>query len=325
MLDALAAQTHRDFRVLVFDQSADTRQNSDSVDRLDDPSIAHIIDDRRGKSYALNDAIRASRAPFLAFTDDDCAPAPEWLERSLATLGSDDSIGLLFGNVIAYEHDPNEAFVPAVTFERSVSHHGPLMRSRGVIGMGANMVVRRSALSSTGLFDEDLGPGGRLRTGEDCELTYRMLRHGHVVHCDSELDVVHFGARSNVDGAAAAYIHDSYFDDRCRIRQAPAHRRCSSRDSRAARVHQDRRVRPRVDRTTETAVSRATTHQVLGRGRRRLANRSELATAGCPGATERHRASRRRLGRPERTRRMSRRRADRELGQFAVDLGRSGC
>ncbi len=211
VLDALAAQTHRDFRVLVFDQSADTGQNSDSVDRLDDPRIAHIVDDRRGKSHALNDAIRASRAPVLAFTDDDCSPAPKWLERSLATLAADDSIGLLFGNVIAFEHDPNDVFVPAVTFECSVSYSGPVMRSRGVIGMGANMVVRRSALKSTGLFDEDLGPGGRLRTGEDCELTYRMLQNGHVVHCNSEVDVVHHGARSNVDDAAAHYIHDSYF------------------------------------------------------------------------------------------------------------------
>lgn len=211
MLGALAVQTHRDFRVLVFDQSADPGQNSASIKGLADPRFAHIVDDRRGKSLALNDGVRASTASILAFTDDDCTPAPDWLERSLTTFETHESVGLLFGNVIAYDHDDHDVFVPAREYRRATSYRGPVMRSHGVIGMGANMVVRRSALATTGLFDEDLGPGGRLRTGEDCELTYRMLRHGHVVLCDHELDVVHHGGRSIVGDVAADYVIDSYF------------------------------------------------------------------------------------------------------------------
>jgi len=60
---ALDAQTHRDFELRVVDDSGD-------------PPM--------GPSVARDDGWRATSAPLVAFTDDDCEPAPDWLEQLVA-------------------------------------------------------------------------------------------------------------------------------------------------------------------------------------------------------------------------------------------------
>ena len=52
-------------------------------------------EENRGLSAARNTGIRAARAPIVAFTDDDCVPAVDWLERLLEAYDvSDDAVGI---------------------------------------------------------------------------------------------------------------------------------------------------------------------------------------------------------------------------------------
>jgi GT2 family glycosyltransferase len=46
------------------------------------------------------------------------------------------------------------------------------------IGHGANMAFRRSVLLDLGLFDERLGAGSALRSGEDADMLFRCLEAG---------------------------------------------------------------------------------------------------------------------------------------------------
>jgi len=48
-----------------------------------------------GPAAQRNLGWRAARAPLIAFTDDDCRPAPDWLERLVAA--ADSSGGILQG------------------------------------------------------------------------------------------------------------------------------------------------------------------------------------------------------------------------------------
>jgi hypothetical protein len=77
--------------------------------------------------------------------------------------------------------------------------------------MGANMFVSRGVFTAAGGFDQDLGPGGELITGEDCELAYRALRRGFPVSQDPTLELVHWGARPTRGGVARQLVITAFF------------------------------------------------------------------------------------------------------------------
>ena len=77
--------------------------------------------------------------------------------------------------------------------------------------MGANMFVRRRVFDQIGCFDEDLGPGGVLLTGEECELTYRALKHGLEVVCDPLLTLTHWGARPVAGDVAKQLVNMGFY------------------------------------------------------------------------------------------------------------------
>lgn len=211
MLGTAVGQTHERFRLVVLDQSDDVEPNRRAVAALSDRRIEHVSDGRRGKSRALNLGLGLTDSPYVAFTDDDCELPPEWLERLLDALASRPTAGLAFGTLAPAAHEPDTHFIPSIAFSSRRVLCGPPDRAYGLIGMGANMIVRRAALDVTGLFDEDLGPGGVLHTGEECELGYRMLRSGFDVVQDPAPVVIHHGARTRAGGVASDLVNTGFF------------------------------------------------------------------------------------------------------------------
>src|SRR4051794_33546447 len=90
MLASLREQTlgHDAFEVVVVDDASDdegeTRAALDAAVGRGDLDLRVIHRERsRGPAVARNEGWRAARAPLVAFTDDDCRAAPEWLESAL--------------------------------------------------------------------------------------------------------------------------------------------------------------------------------------------------------------------------------------------------
>jgi len=124
-----------------------------------------------GPTAKRNVGWRATSAPVIAFTDDDCRAAPGWL-ASLLEAGA--------GEVIVQgrtEPDPDEAHL---------LH--PLARTVGVSGPSGwfetcNIAYPRSILERLGGFDERFGFGG-----EDTDLAWRAIEAGERPHfADSAL------------------------------------------------------------------------------------------------------------------------------------------
>lgn len=211
LLPTVVQQTHDDFRFLVVDQSDDPAPNAAAIRALDDARLEHLVHAQKGKSRALNLALSQSSAPIVAFTDDDCTLPADWLATAVRLMHEQPEVGVLFGNLTPAPHDSERWFIPAIQFERPRVHRGPLLWSRGLLGMGANMIIRRSVLETIGYFDEDLGPGGPHFTGEEVELTYRALQHGFRVEQHPALRVMHWGARPFDGGVAKKLINSGYF------------------------------------------------------------------------------------------------------------------
>lgn len=210
LLPTVLAQDAPDFELIIVDQST-TDETSLVVAKYADPRVAYVRHSAVGKSKALNLALSRARADIFAFTDDDCTLPADWLSRGARLFSELPTVSLAFGSLVPIEHDPTSHFVPAIIFDRRRIIRGRPWISRGLLGMGANMFATRRLFATVGGFDEDLGPGGRLRTGEECELTYRALKDGQAVIQEPGLTVTHWGARPFAGGVARRLVTDGFF------------------------------------------------------------------------------------------------------------------
>lgn len=115
-----------------------------------------------GPAAARNAGWRAARGDVIAFTDDDCMPAPGWLRAGLAALEADAEVVGVSGKLIV----PIEG-VPT-DYERNAA------RLETAEFVTANCFYRRDALERIGGFDERFPLAWR----EDSDLHFRLLAVG---------------------------------------------------------------------------------------------------------------------------------------------------
>jgi len=184
----------RDIELVVIDQSADDRTRDACAPFAADPRFRYVHNLRRGLSRAYNRGIAETRAPILAFTDDDCVAPTDWAASILAVFEREPDIDMVYGQVIAPQAWPAGTHIPTLLYDR------PERISRGtgvrIIGMGANFAARRALFERVGLFDEALGGGGPLRSSQDFDFQYRVFRAGGVIRLSPEVNVEHHGART---------------------------------------------------------------------------------------------------------------------------------
>jgi hypothetical protein len=171
---------------VVVDQSADAeteklvRQVAKAVYVRSGPGLAH----------GRNVAVAETSAPIVAFTDDDVAVGPDWLELISTAFEEADRVGAVCGRAVT----PDGALLPG---SRSGVYEWPV--SPFELGSGFNFAFRRKALEEVGPFDEELGAGAPYEAGEDTDMLYRILRAGWRVLCSDEITVVHHDLRPRRD------------------------------------------------------------------------------------------------------------------------------
>lgn len=123
------------------------------------------LEQNRGPARARNAAWRASTAPYVAFTDDDCVPEPGWLDGGLRMLRFDDSIGVVQGRT-TLPADADTYPWSDWTVSRDIRQPTPWFE-------GCNLFFRRDALEAVGGFDESIG-----WFGEETALGWGVLAGG---------------------------------------------------------------------------------------------------------------------------------------------------
>lgn len=177
LIDALERQTleRSSFEIVIVDDASGDR-TWETLERLAAQTTLRLCAVRAerngGPATARNAAASIARGRALAFTDDDCLPAPSWLAELLA--------GLEGADVVQGQTLP----VPA---EQRAS--GPWARTVWITGTTSlfetcNLGWRREVFDRLGGFagGRPSSPKGtRAHFGEDVELGWRMLRGGGTV------------------------------------------------------------------------------------------------------------------------------------------------
>lgn len=199
-LRSIAVSAYHDFDVIVVDQSEDgDTERAVQATVSGDQRFRYIRSVSHGLSVARNLAVDSARGPILAFTDDDCEVAEDWLPAIAQHFRDQHDVGQVCGIVQPAPYDTSEGFIPASGFRTRMRINSPWLKWREK-GIGANMSFRLDTLRQVGPFDEILGAGGSLYTCEDADMTYRVLRAGFAVLNVTDAVVLHYGFRNWTQG-----------------------------------------------------------------------------------------------------------------------------
>jgi GT2 family glycosyltransferase len=187
--------------LVVVDQSR-SDDTADAVAPLcRDPRLRFIRSPTAGVSRARNIGIRTSTNEIVLITDDDVTVPPDWARNFVAAIAPLDRVAVAFCRVDAADHDDSRGFIPDHAVDRPVLVRSLFSKSRAR-GIGAGMAVRRDRVLALGGFDEQLGPGAPLRSGEDRDLAARALTAGWWLYQTPLATVVHHGFRTWSEGRA---------------------------------------------------------------------------------------------------------------------------
>jgi len=180
LLDALRAQSWRDFEIVV----ADDHSGDGSAEEARRRGAVVVSADGIGAVAARRTGVRTARGEVLAFTDSDCRPRPGWLAAVAAAMADGAEV----------VHGPTVPARPPKPMERSMAS--------GQEGLypTCNIAYRRTVFDKLGGFDGRAAGllGFRHETrarglgfGEDTLLAWRARRAGHDVRFASEAVVEH--------------------------------------------------------------------------------------------------------------------------------------
>ena len=157
--------------------------------------VRYVFEPKPGLGNAHNAGVAVARGEILAFTDDDCYPAPDFL-RCLWSAFGDPSVGYLGGRILL--HDPADVRVTTVRHPDSVTFPPHSFIKAGSFFSGANMAFRRRVLAEIGGFDPLFGPGG-LFNAEDLDAAGRASAIGWKGQYRPEVIVRHHHGRKAAD------------------------------------------------------------------------------------------------------------------------------
>jgi O-antigen biosynthesis protein len=144
-----------DFEVLIVDQSPNDVCEI-AVKKLDDTRLKLIRTTTVGRSRGANLGAFYASGSIIAFTDDDITVPAGWLKRITAIFRKEQDVGVYYGAVAAAPHDRSEFLIPEYLPAAYQVTRGRLVHA-AVIGMGANMAVRRDVFRDIGGFDALMG------------------------------------------------------------------------------------------------------------------------------------------------------------------------
>ena len=185
-LSALAAQDQpRDgFEVIVVDDGS-RKPPRGLVARFESAMQIRLIEQRNaGPAAARNAGAAAARAPFLAFTDDDCCPTPEWLTALGVELSARPHCAV-GGPVVSSLTNPCAVASQLLVdfLYQYFDHHD----SHGRFFVTANVAMPTDLFQSIGGFDQTFP----FAAAEDRDFCERWQERGHGLASTEAAIVLH--------------------------------------------------------------------------------------------------------------------------------------
>ncbi|MEL6939337.1 MAG: glycosyltransferase family 2 protein [Cyanobacteria bacterium J06598_1] len=164
-LSAIAQQTYdtANYEVVVVDNGSEPAAQIAAV--VADFSFARYALELQPGSYAArNKGLMLAKGEILAFTDSDCIPSPNWLEKGVTQLTAAEGCGLVAGRIQLFfrgdRANPVELYESVTAFPQQsllTQQHGAAT---------ANVFTFRAVMDAVGPFDANLRSNGDIEWGQ---------------------------------------------------------------------------------------------------------------------------------------------------------------
>lgn len=164
-------------------------------------SAIFLRQSNQGPAAARNFGACHATGEILAFTDSDCRPSPDWIEQLLGGFETTE-IGAVAGTYTL--GNPENLLARLIQAEIAWRHRkfGPFIRAFG----SYNVAIRREVFFQLGGFD----PSFRMASGEDNDLSYRLLKAGFTIRFAKEARVQHLHPQSLIAYLRQQYLHGQW-------------------------------------------------------------------------------------------------------------------
>lgn len=204
-LDHLSLQSHRDYDLIIIDQSDPLIQESNAraiASRNELRSVRHVRTDTRGLSRARNIGMAFILGDILAFPDDDCWYPPDLLERVSTFFETKPDCGLLSGMY-------TEPGLANPNFHNSAGELHGLHGAQSVSSVTMFVQVRQVRHDLL-RFDESLGAGTETPIGEETDFAFSLLKSGIKAHYQPSMIIYHKINREIIDEARSLAAERAY-------------------------------------------------------------------------------------------------------------------
>ena len=189
-LDSLAAQTYRDFELIIVDQNKDKKIDSIIEKFINCFPVNHIKVDFIGLAKARDYGIQFARGKIIAFPDDDCVYEVNVLEKVVGEFERKEKLAILA--VGLYDFSKTK-FSIGVNLRKSGKFSR--LNMKGV--EGAHFFNLSKIKRKDFYLDHTFGIGSKYFAGEGFELLYRLIRAGNKAFYTPEIRIYH--ANKDVD------------------------------------------------------------------------------------------------------------------------------
>lgn len=140
------------------------------------PQLRRVLETKQGLTYARLCGIQNTAAQWVAFVDDDCLLAADWVEQAVKFSVLHPDCGAFGGQVILDWETPPPSFVLNFGYSLAQQDQGAVPKPVSCL-VGAGLIVRREAIVATGWLEKQFMSdriGKKLISGGDVEMALRI-------------------------------------------------------------------------------------------------------------------------------------------------------
>ncbi len=163
-LESLQNQTYpKEFYEVIVVDNASQEDIGSVANQFSQVTLTY--ESKPGSYAARNKGISLAKGEILAFTDSDCIPAENWIEKGVEKLSKVSDCGLVAGKIELFFKIPNQP--TAIEFYDAISYLDQKQHvNRSKFGATANMFTFASRFENVGLFNDELKSGGDMEWGQ---------------------------------------------------------------------------------------------------------------------------------------------------------------